>query len=79
MRPLLLSNTVVFRGSRIPLCGEKLVATEGMQPGDRVIIHAGRESLQFSEDGERKLPAGLAMVQAERSESVGSEVTVWVK
>ena len=79
MRPLLLSNRVVFRGARVPLRGEKLVAAEGLEPGDQVIVRAGQQTLVFGEDGQQALPSGLATVQAERSQSVGSEVTVWVK
>lgn len=79
MRLLLLSNKAVCQGSRIPLRGERIVAVEGMEDGDRVAIHTGLDLLLFSADGEQELPEGVVLVQAERRASVGSEVTVWAK
>ena len=78
MRPLLLSNTTCYRGAKIPLRSEKVVGVEGMVAGDKVVVYTGKGQLVFDADGEQSLPDGLETVQAERCESVGSEVNVWV-
>lgn len=76
-----MANRVVFEGSWVP-CFEGTFVVEGMSMGDLVVLrgrqHAGRlVEVEARCDGRYVIP-GIRLASAERRESSGEEITVWV-
>lgn len=78
MKPLLVCNTVPYRGPKVPLFGlSGEVRVEGMCATDMVHIHTPGRMYVVEEDSEFSV-GRVEFARAERVRSSGSEVSIWV-
>ena len=85
MKPLLIGNTVPYKGSWVPLNGlDGMVRVEGLGPyedGGRVIIHTSTlRAYLVKKDSVVNVAAMRkpVRIRAERVDETGKEVAVWV-